>query len=212
MFSPKVLDRAHVIEFKPDEGQITNGLKESWGKTAQTETENELRKENEKGIWAEALSEMLFKENRVMKLRKSVDIFNDKDKEIIEKRIMETWRTLSKTRFSFSHRTAQETADYIFISHRLLKENADLLGESPDLNDLIDLAFLQKILPKINGSAETLSVKADKKDPKTAAKETTLLDVLINEFKKDAQLKLCVQKLEEMKATLEREHFVSFIQ
>lgn len=212
MFSPKVLDRAHVIEFKPDEGQITDGLKESWGKTTQTETDNELRKENEKGIWAEALSGILFKESRIMKLRKSVDIFNDKDKEIIEKRIMETWRTLSKTRFSFSHRTAQETADYIFISHRLLKENADLLGESPDLNDLIDLAFLQKILPKINGSAETLSVKADKKDPKTAAKETTLLDVLINEFKKDAQLKLCVQKLEEMKATLEREHFVSFIQ
>jgi hypothetical protein len=214
MFSPKVLDRAHVIEFKPDESQIATGLKGSWDKTAQTEANDELRKENEKGIWAEALSAMLFKENRAMKLRKSIDIYNEKenDKKIIEKRIMDTWRTLSKTRFSFSHRTAQETADYIFISHRLLKENADVLGASPDLNGLIDLAFLQKILPKINGSAETLSVKADKKDPKTTAKETTLLDVLISEFRKDVELTLCIQKLEEMKATLEREHFVSFIQ
>ena len=210
MFSPKVLDRAHVIEFKPDEGQITDGLKGSWGKTAQTEANDELKKENEKGMWAEALSGMLFKENRVMKLRKSVDIVDDK--KIIEKRIMDAWRTLSKTRFSFSHRTAQETADYIFISHRLLKENADILGASPDLNDLIDLAFLQKILPKINGSAETLSVKADNKDPKAASKVTTLLDVLISEFKKDAELTRCIQKLEEMKTTLEREHFVSFIQ
>jgi len=212
MFSPKVLDRAHVIEFKPDETQITDGLKDSWGKTAQKEANDELKKESEKGMWTDALSGMLFKENRIEKLRKSVDILNDKDKEIIEKRIMDAWRTLSKTRFSFSHRTAQETADYIFICHRLLKENAEILGEPPGLNNLIDLAFLQKILPKINGSTETLSVKADKKDPKTASKETTLLDLLISEFKKDAELTLCIQKLEEMKTTLEREHFVSFIQ
>ena len=214
MFSPKVLDRAHVIEFKPDEAQITAGLKASWEKTADTETADELKKESEKGIWTDALSGMLFKENRVMKLRKSVDIFNDKEdeKEVIEKRIMDAWRTLSKTRFSFSHRTAQETADYIFISHRLLKENADLLGEPPALNDLVDLAFLQKILPKINGSAETLTIKTDNKDPKAATKETTLLDVLISEFKKDTALTRCIQKLEEMKATLEKEHFVSFIQ
>jgi hypothetical protein len=214
MFSPKVLDRAHVIEFKPDEAQITAGLKASWEKTAGTETAEELKNESENGIWNDAISGMLFKENRVMKLRKSVDIFKDKedDKKVIEKRIMDAWRTLSKTRFSFSHRTAQETADYIFISHRLLKENADVLGEPPALNDLVDLAFLQKILPKINGSAETLTVNADNKDPKAASKETTLLDVLISEFKKDAELTRCIQKLVEMKATLEKEHFVSFIQ
>jgi hypothetical protein len=74
------------------------------------------------------------------------------------------------------------------------------------------LAFLQKILPKINGSAETLSIKADTKDKNTAAKETTLLDVLISEFRKETELTLCIQKLVEMKATLEKEHFVSFIQ
>jgi hypothetical protein len=214
MFSPKVLDRAHVIEFKPDESQITAGLKASWVKTAQSEADDELKKESEKGVWTDSLSGMLFKENRVMKLRKSVDIFNEKedDKNAVEKRIMDAWRALSKTRFSFSHRTAQETADYIFISHRLLKENADVLGEPPGLNELVDLAFLQKILPKINGSAETLTIKADNKDPKAASKETTLLDVLISEFKKDTELTRCVQKLEEMKTTLEREHFVSFIQ
>ena len=214
MFSPKVLDRAHVIEFKPDESQITAGLKASWVKTAQSEADDELKKESEKGVWTDALSGMLFKENRVMKLRKSVDIFNENEdeKNAVEKRIMDAWRALSKTRFSFSHRTAQETADYIFISHRLLKENAHVLGEPPGLNELVDLAFLQKILPKINGSAETLTVEADNKDPKAVSKGTTLLDVLISEFKKDTELTRCVQKLEEMKTTLEREHFVSFIQ
>ena len=213
MFSPKVLDRAHVIEFKPDEAQITAGLKASWGKTAQKEANDELKKESEKGIWTDALSGMLFKENRIEKLRKSVDIFNDKDKEIIEKRIMETWRTLSKTRFSFSHRTAQETADYIFITHRLLKEKADLLGESPDLNELTDIAFLQKILPKLNGSAETLTITTE-----VGGKETTenLLLHLQNKFLATSEgmgvLTQCRKKLGAMKATLDREHFVSFIQ
>jgi hypothetical protein len=215
MFSPKVLDRAHVIEFKPDEAQITAGLKASWEKTAGTETADELKKESEKGIWTDALSGMLFKENRVMKLRKSIDIFNDKedDKNVIEKRIMDAWRTLSKTRFSFSHRTAQETADYIFISHRLLKENADILGEPPALNDLIDFAFLQKILPKLNGSAETLTITT-----KDGGKETTenLLLHLQKEFLATSdgmgELTKCREKLGAMKATLDREHFVSFIQ
>lgn len=212
MFSFKVLDRAHVIEFKPDEGQITDGLKDSWGKTAQT-ANDELKKENEKGTWAEALSGILFKENRIIKLRKSVDIFNDKDKEIIEMRIMYTWRTLSKTRFSFSHRTAQETAEYIFISHRLLEENTATLGAPPSLNDLIDLAFLQKILPKLNGSAETLTITTEEE-----GKETTknLLLHLQNEFLATSdgmgELIRCREKLRAMKATLDREHFVSFIQ
>jgi hypothetical protein len=213
MFSPKVLDRAHVIEFKPNEGQITEGLKASWVKTAQSEADDELKKENEKGILADALSGMLFKENRIIKLRNSVNIFNDKEKGIIEKRIMETWRALSKTRFSFSHRTAQETADYIFISHRLLKENADVLGEPPDLNELIDLAFLQKILPKLNGSSETLTITT-----KAGDKETTenLLLHLQKEFLATSdglgELTQCREKLGAMKATLDREHFVSFIQ
>ena len=212
MFSPKVLDRAHVIEFKPDEAQITAGLKASWEKTAQSEANDELRKESEKGIWTEALSGMLFKENRIEKLRKSIEYLSN-DRTIIEKRIMDAWRTLSKTRFSFSHRTAQETADYIFITHRLLKENADLLGESPDLNELIDIAFLQKILPKLNGSAETLTITTE-----VGGKETTenLLLHLQNKFLATSdgmgQLSKCHDKLGSMKATLDREHFVSFIQ
>jgi 5-methylcytosine-specific restriction enzyme B len=212
MFSPKVLDRAHVIEFKPDEAQITAGLKASWEKTAQSEANDELRKESEKGIWTEALSGMLFKENRIDKLRKSIEYLSN-DRTIIEKRIMDAWRTLSKTRFSFSHRTAQETADYIFIAHRLLKENADLLGESPDLNELIDFAFLQKILPKLNGSAETLTITTE-----VGGKETTenLLLHLQNKFLATSdgmgQLSKCHDKLGSMKSTLDREHFVSFIQ
>ena len=126
---------------------------------------------------------------------------------------METWRTLSKTRFSFSHRTAQETADYIFITHRLLKENADLLGESPDLNELIDIAFLQKILPKLNGSAETLTITTE-----VGGKEITenLLLHLESKFLTTSEgmgvLTQCREKLGTMKATLDREHFVSFIQ
>ena len=212
MFSPKVLDRAHVIEFKPDEKDVAKGLEDRWSSTPEANAATKAEKDKEAGSWSVALSTTLCGEEKADDIRKYIADVDSETREKIKGRIMGAWNCLQGSRFSFSHRTAQEAADYIFVSHMVCLKNKDILGFDPNWDKLIDLAFLQKILPKINGSAETLSVKADKKDPKTTAKETTLLDVLISEFKKDAELTLCIQKLEEMKATLEREHFVSFIQ
>lgn len=212
MFSPKVLDRAHVIEFKPDEKDVAKGLEDRWSSTPEANAATKAEKDKEAGSWSVALSTTLCGEEKADDIRKYIADVDSETREKIKGRIMGAWNCLQGSRFSFSHRTAQEAADYIFVSHMVCLKNKDILGFDPNWDKLIDLAFLQKILPKINGSAETLSVKADKKDPKTAAKETTLLDVLISEFRKDAELTLCIQKLEEMKATLEREHFVSFIQ
>lgn len=212
MFSPKVLDRAHVIEFKPDEKDVAKGLEDRWSSTPEANAATKAEKDKEAGSWSVALSTTLCGEEKAADIRKYIADVDSETREKIKGRIMGAWNCLQGSRFSFSHRTAQEAADYIFVSHMVCLKNKDILGFDPNWDKLIDLAFLQKILPKINGSAETLSVKADKKDPKTTAKETTLLDVLISEFRKDAELTLCIQKLEEMKATLEREHFVSFIQ
>ena len=212
MFSPKVLDRAHVIEFKPDEHDVAQGLVDKW--SANTESDAAKKDEDDKqaGSWSEALTPILCGEQKANEIRRYIAALDPTTRDRIKDRIMGAWKCLQGSRFSFSHRTAQEAADYIFVSHMVCLKHNDMLEFEPTWDKLTDLAFLQKVLPKINGSAETLSVKADKKDPKTAAKETTLLDILISEFRKDAELTLCIQKLEEMKATLEREHFVSFIQ
>jgi hypothetical protein len=212
MFSPKVLDRAHVIEFKPDEHDVAQGLVDKWSASIESAAAKKDEDAKQAGSWSEALTPILCGEQKANEIRRYIAALDPTTRDRIKDRIMGAWKCLQGSRFSFSHRTAQEAADYIFVSHMVCLKHKDMLEFEPTWDKLIDLAFLQKVLPKINGSAETLSVKADKKDPKTAAKETTLLDVLISEFRKDAELTLCIQKLEEMKATLEREHFVSFIQ
>lgn len=212
MFSPKVLDRAHVIEFKPDEHDVAQGLVDKWSATIESDAAKKDEDDKQAGSWSEALTPILCGEQKANEIRRYIGALDPTTRDSIKDRIMGAWKCLQGSRFSFSHRTAQEAADYIFVSHMVCLKHKDMLEFEPTWDKLTDLAFLQKVLPKINGSAETLSVKADKKDPKTAAKETTLLDVLISEFKKDTELTLCIQKLDEMKATLEREHFVSFIQ
>lgn len=212
MFSPKVLDRAHVIEFKPDEHDVAQGLVDKWSATTESDAAKKDEDDKQAGSWSEALTPILCGEQKANEIRRYIGALDPTTRDSIKDRIMGAWKCLQGSRFSFSHRTAQEAADYIFVSHMVCLKHKDILEFEPTWDKLTDLAFLQKVLPKINGSAETLSVKVDKKDPKTAAKETTLLDVLISEFRKDAELTLCIQKLEEMKATLEREHFVSFIQ
>lgn len=212
MFSPKVLDRAHVVEFKPDEQDIIQGLEDKWSATIESEAAKNDEDAKKAGSWSEALTPILYGEQKANEIRRYIAALDSTTRDRIKNRIMGAWNCLQGSRFSFSHRTAQEAADYIFASHMVCSKHKDMLEFEPTWDKLIDLAFLQKILPKINGSAETLSVKPDKKDPKTPAKETTLLDVLISEFRKDAELTQCIHKLEEMKATLEREHFVSFIQ
>ena len=215
MFSPKVLDRAHVIEFKPQKAEIEIGLDESWTTTQQDKKKRNEEADNELGTWGITLSGFMLK-NRDEKIFESIKHFDDGEKNIIKQRIMGAWELLRKTRFSFSHRTAQEIADYVFISRNLCSHNGDKLGAPPGLTELIDLAFLQKLLPKINGSAETLSARIEEDVEKKPA-QSSLLDSLIQEFgeKSDkglGRLSNCIAKLEEMKVTLEREHFVSFIQ
>jgi 5-methylcytosine-specific restriction protein B len=212
MFSPKVLDRAHVIEFKPDEHDVAQGLVDKWSVTIESDAAKKDKDDKHAGSWSEALTPILCGEQKANEIRKHIASLDPTTRDQIKDRIMGAWKCLQGSRFSFSHRTAQEAADYIFVSHMVCLKHKDMLEFEPTWDKLTDLAFLQKVLPKINGSAETLSVKADIKDPKTPAKETTLLDILMSEFRKDAELTLCIQKLEEMKATLEKEHFVSFIQ
>ena len=212
MFSPKVLDRAHVIEFKPEEHDVAQGLVDKWSATTESDAAKNDEDDKQAGSWSVALTPILCGEQKANEIRRYIAELDPTTRDRIKDRIMGAWKCLQGSRFSFSHRTAHEAADYIFVSHMVCQKHKDMLEFEPTWDKLIDLAFLQKILPKINGSTETLSVKADKKDPKGATKETALLDDLISEFKKDAELTLCIKKLEEMKATLEKEHFVSFIQ
>lgn len=163
MFSPKVLDRAHVIEFKPDEHDVAQGLVDKWSATTESDSAKKDEDDKQAGSWSEALTPILCGEQKVDEIRRYIAALDPTTRDRIKDRIMGAWKCLQGSRFSFSHRTAQETADYIFVSHMVCLKHNDMLEFEPTWDKLTDLAFLQKVLPKINGSAETLSVKADKR-------------------------------------------------
>jgi hypothetical protein len=174
MFSPKVLDRAHVIEFKVPWDEIEAGLDDAVPSEIPAVTEAQV-------------SEFM----RVAGLRDKT--LTDEDHEALVEILGAMHEALEGTRFVFAHRTARECLNFIASAKALAA--AKIVPEQ-DTNSLIDLAILQKALPKLNGAAGTLS---------------KVLDDLIK-VADTHDLDHCKAKLESMSRQLKADQFVSFIQ
>jgi hypothetical protein len=173
MFSPKVLDRAHVIEFKVSWDEILIGLE-----GAATSEPSSLS--------TEQVDEFM----RISRLKEKS--LTKEDQGLLMNVLEDLHAALEGTRFVFAHRTARECLNYIASAKDLAK--ADIIAPQ-DTKSLIDLAILQKALPKLNGASGTLS---------------KVLEDLIKVSDKH-HLKLCKEKLESMSKQLKADHFVSFI-
>ncbi len=174
MFSPKVLDRAHVIEFKVTWDEIASGLEGN--------VPSELPP-----LRPEQVEEFM----RVSHLTEKA-LPKEEHKLLIEV-LEDLHAALEGTRFVFAHRTARECLNFVASAQALAK--ADIVTPQ-DTKNLIDLAILQKALPKLNGASGTLS--------KVLEDLTKVAD------KHD--LDLCKEKLESMSRQLKADQFVSFIQ
>jgi hypothetical protein len=174
MFSPKVLDRAHVIEFKVKWNEIKTGLSfppakalASWS-TEQTHIFTSIALDDPK-------------------------VLEKADQESLEDILAGVYGCLDGTRYSFAHRTARECLNYVAAAQRLSEAK---LIEHREMIGLIDLAILQKALPKLNGSAGSLTETLNK----------------LSEFTTKHALKECSEKLSSMVKQLKNDQFVSFIQ
>ena len=174
MFSPKVLDRAHVIEFKVTWEEITSGL--------EGVVPSELP-----ALSPEQVEEFM----RVSQLTEKA--LPKEDHELLIEILEDLHAALEGTRFVFAHRTARECLNFVASAQALA--NADIVTPQ-DTKNLIDLAILQKALPKLNGASGSLS--------KVLEDLTKVAD------KHD--LDLCKEKLESMSKQLKADQFVSFIQ
>ena len=174
MFSPKVLDRAHVIEFKVTWDEIANGL------------EGDVPRELP-ALHPEQVDEFMRVSNITDKY------LSAEDHALLMNVLEDLHATLDGTRFVFAHRTARECLNFIASAKALAK--ADIV-QARNTIDLIDLAILQKALPKLNGASGTLS---------------KVLEELIKVSDKH-DLDLCKEKLESMSRQLKADQFVSFIQ
>lgn len=174
MFSPKVLDRAHVIEFKVTWDEIAKGLENAVPSELPT-------------LRLEQVEEFM----RVSNLREKS--LSEEDHDLLMHVLEDLHSALEGTRFVFAHRTARECLNFIASAQALAK--ADIV-EHLNTIGLIDLAILQKALPKLNGAAGSLS---------------KVLEELIKVSDKH-DLELCKEKLESMSRQLKADQFVSFIQ
>ncbi len=127
MFSPKVLDRANTIEFRLTEKDLTDFI------ASDIKLDMDLLKAQGANM-AESFMEMALQET-------------DKNLKPTEADLKLFFSELKKSGAEFGYRTASEIGRLMYM----LKE----LGETGD--NLLDIAIMQKLLPKLHGSRNKLT-------------------------------------------------------
>ena len=126
MFSPKVLDRANVIEFKPEKDSVLTSL------TAEKKEESLAA---EPGM-AEGFLQLAEK----IRNAPATDYINI-GFTAAEPILSELYDILQKAGFEFAFRTVKEIRQYLIAAYELEEEH-------------LDIQILQKILPKIYGNRQ----------------------------------------------------------
>lgn len=136
MFSPKVLDRANVVEFKPDKQSIMDLF-------AVSDTIVKVKTAND------GSSQGFLKLAKEIQNQKSELMEEDINK--IKEVLGTVYDELQKCGFEFAYRTVKEIKQYISAAARLQEE----FGEE-QLVQAIDEQVLQKVLPKIHGNRKEI--------------------------------------------------------
>jgi len=132
MFSPKVLDRANVIEFRVTENEMGDYL-ESYSRL-------DLNKLKSVGVgMAEAF----------VKIAKEQDLVpNDETKLKLNSELINFFKELKKTGAEFGYRSASEIMRFAAVINTVAPEWK--------AEEIIDAAITQKLLPKVHGSRKKL--------------------------------------------------------
>lgn len=189
MFSPKVLDRANVIEFKPQKEDVIKLFGVAGNMSTIVCANNGS---------AEAFLQ-LAKEIRAGRFRISEDektYYTDTDGEITKTNIefvgdvfSDIYEIVEKNDFEFAYRTVKEIRNYIAAAYELAEK------QEFNLNQVIDEQLLQKILPKIHGNKKEIGQMLDD------------LSGLCDKY----NLALSKKKIEQMRGKLAKVQYASFI-
>ncbi len=144
MFSPKVLDRANVIEFKPKMDDVLQNL---LGEPSYNEIEVA-----EDGV-AEGFMQLA---NKVRSEKVSQEVEQTLGE--IQSILKEFYENLDKYGFEFAYRTVKEIRLYVIAVYETANEN------KPSAQKIADEQILQKILPKIHGNKKQIGELLDNLD------------------------------------------------
>ena len=177
MFSPKVLDRANVIEFRATRDQMAAFLDDPTGINLQ----------------ALAAQGAAFAQGFVQRSNADADIktlVNDAGAELgpqLKADLLVLFTALADMGAEFGFRTAKEIARFIVI-------HKELSGTSWQYKVALDAQVLQKMMPKLHGSARKLDGVLKELDAFASAKD----------------LPLTLEKVKRMQDRLKRDGFTSF--
>ena len=189
MFSPKVLDRANVIEFKPQKEDVFKVFSAAG-------TVGKMVPVNDGS--AQAFLK-LAKEIRTGKFAVDEDLthyytdvdgdFTGSNLDNVEGVFSDIYEIVQKYDFEFAFRTVKEIRNYIAAAYELLEKTEF------NLNQIIDEQLLQKILPKIHGNKKEIGQMLEE------------LTGLCDKY----SLVLSKKKIEQMKGKLAKVQYASFI-
>lgn len=137
MFSPKVLDRANVIEFKPEMKDVLDNLISG--------ASSDEQKTAESGV-AEGFMELT---NKIRNGDVPDELKNELEK--IKPVLESIYKILEKSGFEFAYRTAKEIRLYAIASYETCEDKSQF-----NINSVIDQQIVQKILPKIHGNKKQI--------------------------------------------------------
>lgn len=189
MFSPEVLDRANVIEFKPQKEDVFKVFSAAG-------TVGKMVPVNDGS--AQAFLK-LAKEIRTGKFAVDEDLthyytdvdgdFTGSNLDYVEGVFSDIYEIVQKYDFEFAFRTVKEIRNYIAAAYELLEKTEF------NLNQIIDEQLLQKILPKIHGNKKEIGQMLEE------------LTGLCDKY----SLVLSKKKIEQMKGKLAKVQYASFI-
>jgi 5-methylcytosine-specific restriction protein B len=186
MFSPKVLDRANVIEFKISDEEMEKFL-------------TEMKPVNRDSIQSKA-KDMGADFVRLVKGKTLAD------HPAIKETLQSFFKDLKTVNAEFGYRSATEI--YRFISQAM---KCDDTNQKMTIDEIIDCAIVQKLLPKLHGSRKKLDATLNalwKECFKDEASKQTL--PILKEYVGKAALPLTADKIQRMYEAAMANGFTSF--
>lgn len=178
MFSPKVLDRANVIEFGVSKTEITNFVEDP--------ASVDLSKLEGAGA-AYARAFVSEAQSRVISLNELIDSAGTSVKDALKLTIVELFDVLATIGAEFGYRPVYEISRFIYFYARIVSEEWKM-------DDALDAAIMQKLLPKLHGSK-------------------TKLGPVLSEIKKvitENRFPISFAKIERMEQRLKQNGFTSY--
>ena len=130
MFSPKVLDRANVIEFKPSKAEVLAGFKA-------------IEDAPDVAVAASGVPQAFL---RLAKdIWEGANYISEDDANAIFEKFDKLYEELEKCGYEFAFRTVREVRMYVNAAH-------ELDGENYELERSVDEQIVQKVLPKLHGN------------------------------------------------------------